>query len=287
MSYQSDISPMRRARVCAFTLIELLVVIVIIALLAAILFPVFAQARSKARQVACASNMRQLGMGVLQYTPDYDETFPVHDPTYPLFYSAEWQMAIYPYVKSKPIYRCPDDPQPELDPAEPRISGVTGDKRTPVSYLYNPLLGSDYLNSTNEVRTESMVRQPAKMILFMEGYSETANVSATMTGPINRGLDMDGKKSIWLNPFVIRYNSSDYQTGGTTGCKKLPRHGGNQGGNFTFVDGHVKFYVYRGGVKKLQQVLPLIDQFTTEDMKYVNPNSEPEWFDTYEDTLCL
>ena len=59
-----------------FTLIELLVVIAIIAILAAILFPVFAKAREKARQIACASNMKQIGLGIIQYTQDNDETFP-------------------------------------------------------------------------------------------------------------------------------------------------------------------------------------------------------------------
>jgi prepilin-type N-terminal cleavage/methylation domain-containing protein len=72
-----SIMSMQTSRKSGFTLIELLVVIAIIAILAAILFPVFAQAREKARQITCASNMKQLGLGIIQYTQDYDEIYPV------------------------------------------------------------------------------------------------------------------------------------------------------------------------------------------------------------------
>ncbi|MDR3706666.1 MAG: DUF1559 domain-containing protein [Capsulimonadaceae bacterium] len=84
----------------AFTLIELLVVIAIIAILAAILFPVFAKAREKARQASCQSNMKQLGIGFVQYVQDYDERFPA--ATY-------WGSQIYPYEKSTGVFKCPDD----------------------------------------------------------------------------------------------------------------------------------------------------------------------------------
>jgi prepilin-type N-terminal cleavage/methylation domain-containing protein/prepilin-type processing-associated H-X9-DG protein len=90
-----------------FTLIELLVVISIIALLAAILFPVFAKARENARRASCQSNLKQVGMGLLQYTQDYDETTPL------LHYygnsNYRWIEFIQPYVKSAQIFNCPDD----------------------------------------------------------------------------------------------------------------------------------------------------------------------------------
>ncbi len=109
----------------AFTLIELLVVIAIIAILAAILFPVFAKAREKARQSSCLSNFKQLGLGMLQYAQDYDEKFTgmslssgqpnpvVPGDTYFNYYSGGpyyfdcWSNGIYPYVKNVQIYRCP------------------------------------------------------------------------------------------------------------------------------------------------------------------------------------
>jgi prepilin-type N-terminal cleavage/methylation domain-containing protein/prepilin-type processing-associated H-X9-DG protein len=98
----------------AFTLIELLVVIAIIAILAAILFPVFAQAREKARTITCLSNLKQLGLGVLMYTQDYDETFPQAafwdtGRSYSESYLWTSQRCIQPYLKNRGIYACPSD----------------------------------------------------------------------------------------------------------------------------------------------------------------------------------
>src|SRR5579875_3864530 len=97
-----------------FTLIELLVVIAIIAILAAILFPVFAKVREKARQTSCASNERQIGYGLLQYVQDNDEAMP---QTYYGNKGAsnqskgwyKWMDAILPYVKNYQVFTCPSD----------------------------------------------------------------------------------------------------------------------------------------------------------------------------------
>ncbi len=100
---------MNRSR--GFTLIELLVVIAIIAILAAILFPVFAQAREKARAISCASNEKQIGLGLLQYSQDNDEQLApawFGFPTYNFPGNARWMDVIQPYVKSTQIFTDPD-----------------------------------------------------------------------------------------------------------------------------------------------------------------------------------
>jgi prepilin-type N-terminal cleavage/methylation domain-containing protein/prepilin-type processing-associated H-X9-DG protein len=103
---------MRRPRSTAFTLIELLVVIAIIAILAAILFPVFAKAREKARTSSCQSNLKQIGIGVLQYVQDNDERFPLFDQRNPTIY---WRALIQPYMKSIQVFQCPSDSRTNLD----------------------------------------------------------------------------------------------------------------------------------------------------------------------------
>lgn len=114
----SHLNPRRRG----FTLIELLVVIAIIAILAAILFPVFAQARAKARQSTCLSNLKQLGLGVLMYVQDYDETFPLAgtvvrtNDTATFWWNgaaadsfATWQNQVFPYTKNYGIAICSEN----------------------------------------------------------------------------------------------------------------------------------------------------------------------------------
>jgi prepilin-type N-terminal cleavage/methylation domain-containing protein len=140
----------------AFTLIELLVVIAIIAILAAILFPVFAQARESARKTACLSNTKQLGTGVMMYVQDYDETYPSNswDGT-PVGASdtewgaaganqkvfTRWPLTVMPYIKNKGVFVCPSDPALGK-------SGWTGYSRDPgcwgipmpISYGHNQMV---------------------------------------------------------------------------------------------------------------------------------------------------
>src|SRR5580658_4337487 len=96
----------------AFTLIELLVVIAIIAILAAILFPVFAQAREEARKTTCLSNVKQLNLGVQMYIQDYDETIPLLDGSNPGDNGSHvvvWQDTVQPYIKNYGVVFCPDN----------------------------------------------------------------------------------------------------------------------------------------------------------------------------------
>lgn len=116
-----------------FTLIELLVVISIIAVLAAILFPVFARARENARRASCQSNLEQLGLGLMQYTQDYDERMPVTNISNAQCgdsVGAGWGSRIFPYVKSNQVFVCPSD------------SSSSDAGYTRVSYAYNSAIGA-------------------------------------------------------------------------------------------------------------------------------------------------
>src|SRR5471032_3062991 len=117
----------RRSQRAGFTLIELLVVIAIIAILASILFPVFARARENARRASCQSNEKQIGLGIAQYTQDYDEKLPINHSNLSQNYGVQFYndpganmnylTSILPYTKSTQIYLCPSA-SPSTDPAK-------------------------------------------------------------------------------------------------------------------------------------------------------------------------
>jgi len=113
-----------------FTLIELLVVIAIIAILAAILFPVFAQARESARMTSCLSNEHQISLGILQYVQDYDESFPLDRYDWPAV-PYTWREAVQPYIKSLDVFKDPSFSNAVVD------TGCWGSPVVPKSYAYN------------------------------------------------------------------------------------------------------------------------------------------------------
>src|SRR5690606_25769067 len=117
----------------AFTLIELLVVIAIIALLAAILFPVFARARENARRTSCTSNMKQMGLGVQMYVQDNDGRYPMSSG------DGKWPDYIFPYVKSTQLFTCPSTSVPAAQKRAwtPAVSGVSASTDGYYGYGYN------------------------------------------------------------------------------------------------------------------------------------------------------
>ncbi|HZO87340.1 MAG TPA: DUF1559 domain-containing protein [Chthonomonadaceae bacterium] len=151
-------------RQSAFTLIELLVVIAIIAILAAILFPVFSQAREKARQTSCLSNSKQIGTALLMYAEDYDEQFPSgrFNPfaPNPADYGKGWAGQVYAYTKNAQIFKCPDD-------STSQVSG-NGITLYPVSYIYN------YNVATHSALAG--LNAPANTVVLAEGTGDLANV---------------------------------------------------------------------------------------------------------------
>jgi prepilin-type N-terminal cleavage/methylation domain-containing protein len=162
----------------AFTLIELLVVVAIISLLAAILFPVFARARENARRVSCQSNLKQIALGILQYTQDYDERFPrgcdpatpQNDTSMPGYYYVannswtrvtHWMDFIFPYVKSIQVFSCPS--------AKKRPTGTTA---VEANYTYNPYVSKFVSYNTAGVPiTLSQVQDSAQSMMLMDMQS--------------------------------------------------------------------------------------------------------------------
>lgn len=162
MSNRSNGCAVLRRR-AAFTLIELLVVIAIIALLAAILFPVFAQARKKGQQASCVSNLKQLTTGFLMYSQDYDgmmvscrlDVPGTNNPLRPGAQWTDWADMIYPYIKNKGVYSCPSDA--EFVPTSGY--GISG------GYSLNWV----YFGNFQNVQSSTKIENPVETILFLDG----------------------------------------------------------------------------------------------------------------------
>ena len=218
-------------RKSAFTLIELLVVIAIIAILAAILFPVFARARENARRSSCQSNLKQIGLGQLQYVQDYDEKYALAivgatDPQAPGV-PVGWADSIQPYLKSTQIYQCPSDSiPPSNDPTARSTNGSYTD------YWYNAYLSSDpsaggTSANCNTAISLSSVQQPTLTIMNGDGQGQNGSAAYRTNGNSSHGV-ITSIGSPGNGNSGIAYSSAI-----------VNRH--LDGANLLFADGHVKW----------------------------------------------
>lgn len=247
-----------------FTLIELLVVIAIIAILAAILFPVFAQARESARMTSCLSNMKQLGLGLMMYAQDSDENYPVIYSGYGMDYTTVtpndhegwmWKNAIGPYVKSKGIFGCPSNPA-----ADPDGPSYVSDDRMDRNNAYGHYMEKDGL------MPQSYAMNAGATSWYSARSPDVANAAKPLLlASINRPANLVaiGEDTWREGDFGPDWFTDD---SGQCGGHAIYTHRGFSGpSNFAYWDGHVK------NKKPAALVYPLIN---TEMVN--NPPTDPK-----------
>jgi prepilin-type N-terminal cleavage/methylation domain-containing protein/prepilin-type processing-associated H-X9-DG protein len=231
----------------AFTLIELLVVIAIIATLAGILFPVFAQARERARQAACLSNMKQLGTAALLYIQDYDGTFPAFIEAPPIHGGTELNMPydrqLIPYIKNDDIFRCPGDGLRRATVSvwdgdyarhpKPRSYGLVADLYTENGARQ----GKETDINTGVVgETVASLEAPAETAFLVEswaantGWQSGDSTLGGISGSLFTGCDA------WKLPG--RRAGTDRLT--NCDVSDAPARGHHDRGNYVYADGHVQ-----------------------------------------------
>ncbi|MCW3062020.1 MAG: prepilin-type N-terminal cleavage/methylation domain [Capsulimonas sp.] len=205
-----------------FTLIELLVVIAIIAILAAILFPVFAKAREKARQITCISNLKQIGLGVMQYVQDSDENYPLtRNNTATVSTGGTtwglWKVNIYPYIKSTQVFSCP--------------SGVKS------------VQGTYILPGGSKLTLQENWSVGGNEGVFVNGQAlPVVPFNAAQIGQSSlMAMLADATYAVWNNPARV-YNANynvDALNPPLAPDPSLARH--VQGSNIVYADGHAKY----------------------------------------------
>ena len=203
----------------AFTLIELLVVIAIIAILAAILFPVFARARENARRSSCASNLRQIGLGMMQYTQDYDERFLVQNINTTPATTFHFGYILQPYLKSKQIFMCPsaagaETPLTQTFPVQPP----------------SPAIRRDYVWVAGPGTPGGDFKGSYAMTTIIEGSS-----LSELTTPSQTAIFFD---AAW--PTSPGTGDPAFLSYPITG-EARPNYRHFEGANLCYVDGHVKY----------------------------------------------
>jgi prepilin-type N-terminal cleavage/methylation domain-containing protein/prepilin-type processing-associated H-X9-DG protein len=211
----------------AFTLIELLVVIAIIAILAAILFPVFARARENARRASCMSNLKQMGIGMMMYVQDYDETFPSR-------YSVNngvteyWWMLLQPYTKSKQLFRCPSTPIQFKDTNAGTANGSYGGNFQVMGNPADPRIKLATIQNSATI----YLMMDWGTYYAMPVYAQTSGGSYDYLPGMGEGGGNCGAMLVPAN------QNAEWYPGNYQDCIG-GRHFG--GVNVTFTDGHVKW----------------------------------------------